>query len=46
MPPEGVSKGSFKDKTEMSLIRHIDKLSKPRISLRDFFSRAYNSIYS
>ena len=45
--PEGVSKGSFKkDKTEMSLIRHIDKLSKPRISLRDFFSRAYNSIMS
>ena len=44
--PEGNSTGRVKDKTEMSLIRHIDKLNNPRISLRDYFNRAYNSIMS
>ena len=43
---EGVSAGRVKDKTEMSLIHHIDKLNNPRISLRDYFNRAYHSITS
>ena len=42
--PEGNSVGRVKDKTEMNLVRHIDKLNNPRISLRDYFNRAYSSI--
>ena len=42
--PEGNSIGSVKDKTEMSLIRHINNLNNPKISLREYFNRAYQSI--
>ena len=44
--PEGNSIGRVQDRTEMSLIYHINSLNNPRISLRDYFNRAYNSIIS
>ena len=36
--------GKVKDKTEMKLVYHISNKNKPRISLRDYFSRAFDSI--
>ena len=44
---DGISPtGKIRDKTEMKLIYHISGLSNPRISLREYFSRACHSITS
>ena len=36
--------GKVRDKTEMELVRHIASRENPRISLRDYFNRAFHTI--